>query len=124
MVQDHSTSGLITAAAAASLAPSPLAAPARWPCEPVPADIRPSRRPMMSSLGESGWPLFQAGQADWHRPHSVQVSASSRCFQVSSSSCGTCAGALAGSSPRAPSARGRRENATFSGAMTMCKCLE
>ena len=55
-----------------------------------PADIRPSRRPMMSSLGESGWPLAQAGHTVWHRPHSVQVSVSSRCFQVSNSSCGAC----------------------------------
>ena len=29
---------------------------------------------MMSSFGDSGLPVFQAGQASWHRPHSVQVS--------------------------------------------------
>ena len=41
-----------------------------------------SRRFMMSSLGDSGLSVFQAGQADWQRPHSVQVAKSSICFQV------------------------------------------
>ena len=41
-----------------------------------------SRRFMMRSLGESGLSVIQAGQADWHRPHSVQVEKSSICFQV------------------------------------------
>ena len=41
-----------------------------------------SRRSMMRSFGESGLSVFQAGQADWQRPHSVQVAKSSICFQV------------------------------------------
>src|SRR3546814_5354936 len=40
---------------------------------------------MMSSLGESGFPVFQAGHWDWQRPHSVQVVKSSQPFQEKSS---------------------------------------
>jgi hypothetical protein len=36
----------------------------------------------MTSLGESGLPVFHAGHCDWQRPHSVQVVKSSRPFQV------------------------------------------
>ena len=35
----------------------------------------------MSSLGESGLPVFQAGHCDWQRPHSVQVEKSRMPFQ-------------------------------------------
>ena len=34
----------------------------------------------MTSLGESGLPVFQAGHCDWQRPHSVQVAKSSMPF--------------------------------------------
>ena len=44
-----------------------------------------SRRVIMSSLGESGFSVFQAGHCDWQRPHSVQVEKSRRPFQVKSS---------------------------------------
>ena len=27
----------------------------------------------MTSLGDSGFPVFHAGHCDWQRPHSVQV---------------------------------------------------
>ena len=40
---------------------------------------------MISSLGDSGFSVFQAGHCDWQRPHSVQVVKSSRPFQVKSS---------------------------------------
>ena len=40
---------------------------------------------MIRSLGDSGFPVFQAGQASWQRPHSVQVRVSSSCFQLRSS---------------------------------------
>ena len=40
---------------------------------------------MISSLGDSGLPVFQAGHWDWQRPHSVQVAKSSMPFQVKSS---------------------------------------
>ena len=40
---------------------------------------------MISSLGESGLSVCQAGHWDWHRPHSVQEVKSSRPFQVKSS---------------------------------------
>ena len=36
-----------------------------------------SRRFMISSFGDSGLPVFQAGHCDWQRPHSVQVAMSS-----------------------------------------------
>ena len=39
----------------------------------------------MTSLGDSGLPVFQAGHCDWQRPHSVQVAKSSMAFQVKSS---------------------------------------
>ena len=39
----------------------------------------------MTSLGDSGLPVFQAGHCDWQRPHSVQVAKSSMPFQVKSS---------------------------------------
>ena len=42
----------------------------------------------ISSFGDSGLPVFQAGHCDWQRPHSVQVEKSSRPFQVKCSTCG------------------------------------
>ena len=39
---------------------------------------------MISSLGESSLPVFQAGQTSWQRPHSVQEYVSMICFQVMS----------------------------------------
>src|SRR5205823_3994480 len=88
-----------------------------------------SRRLITSSLGDNGLPVFQAGHCDWQRPHSVHVAKSSSPFQVKSSiaprptrssspgsskSTGLPA-EYTGSS--APSARGRRENATLNGAV-------
>ena len=91
-----------------------------------------SRSPMMSSLGDSGLSVFQAGQADWQRPHSVHVAKSSICFQVKCSiwptpntvSSSTFSMSMSGVLSRAPSARGRREKATLMGAMKMCRCFE
>ena len=40
---------------------------------------------MISSLGESGFSVFQAGHCDWQRPHSVQVVKSRMPFQEKSS---------------------------------------
>ena len=40
---------------------------------------------MISSFGDSGLPVFQAGHCDWQRPHSVQVVKSSQPFQQKSS---------------------------------------
>ena len=31
---------------------------------------------MITSFGDSGLPVFQAGHCDWQRPHSVQVAKS------------------------------------------------
>ncbi len=40
---------------------------------------------MITSFGDSGLPVFQAGHWLWQRPHSVQVAKSSMAFQVKSS---------------------------------------
>ena len=125
VVQAHSTSGSITLGTRAVCSPSP-------PMSGVAEANMLSRSPMMSSLGDSGFSVFQAGQADWQRPHSVQVAKSSICFQekwptsptpntVSSS---TFSMSMSGVLLRAPRARGRREKATLMGAMKMCRCLE
>ncbi len=45
------------------------ASPATW-----------SRRSMISSFGDSGFPVAHAGQTSWHRPHSVHVNRSSSCL--------------------------------------------
>ncbi len=45
-----------------------------------------SRRPMMSSFGDSGFSVFQAGHWLWQRPHSVQVVKSRMPFHEKSSS--------------------------------------
>ena len=96
-----------------------------------------SRWSMISSLGDSGLPVAQAGHCDWQRPHSVQAAMSSSDFQDASSilprpntsvsgSASSKSSTLPldriGSSPRRP--LGRRANSTFSGARKMCRCLE
>ena len=48
-----------------------------------------SRSERMTSFGESGLPVFQAGHWDWQRPHSVQVVKSSRPFHVNCSTWAT-----------------------------------
>ena len=75
MVQAQSTSGSMMLGTRAVCSPSPLSSG-------VAEANMLSRRSMMSSLGESGLSVVQAGQADWQRPHSVQVAKSSICFQV------------------------------------------
>ena len=49
---------------------------------------------MISSLGDSGFSVFQAGHWDWQRPHSVQEVKSSRPFQVKSSTLPTPSGGV------------------------------
>ena len=44
-----------------------------------------SRSAIMSSFGDSGFSVFQAGHWLWQRPHSVHVEKSSSPFQVKSS---------------------------------------
>ena len=91
----------------------------------------------MTCLGDRGFPVTQAGHWDWQRPHSVQVAMSSRPFQLKSSilpSPKTSTSGSASSKSRTlpfdrigssgPSAFGRRENSTLSGAIAMCRCLE
>src|SRR6266498_611749 len=122
VVQDQSTSSPTTSAT------SPRCSTAgSWPSG-VSADASParngafsnrwSRRSVMTSLGESGLPVFQAGHWSWQRPHSVQVVRSRSCFQVKSSTLPApktsssliCSGSISGVDS-GPSALGRREKA-------------
>ena len=95
---------------------------------PSPSANTWSRSPMISSFGESSFPVAYAGQASWQRPHSVHVYASSSCFQVMSV---TVAGAEA-QSPRqarrsaaAPAGRAAAcaPNQTLTAAVAMCRCF-
>src|SRR6516225_9978844 len=96
-----------------------------------------SRRSRMTCLGDSGLPVTQAGHCDWQRPHSVHVPRSSRPFQVMSSTLPMPNTSTSGSASSksstlpperigssGPSAFGRRENSTFTGARKICRCLE
>ena len=82
---------------------------------------------MMTSLGDRGLPVFQAGHWLWQRPHSVQVTRSRSCFQVKCSilpapkivSSSIVSMSISGVLSRAPSRVGWREKATFKGAMKM-----
>ncbi len=90
---------------------------------------------MITSFGESGFPVFHAGHWLWQRPHSVQVAMSSMPFQVKSSilprpktssspgsskSIGLPAEVITGNGP---SAFGKRLAETLIGATKMCRCL-
>ena len=87
-----------------------------------------SRRPMISSLGESALPVFHAGHASWQRPHSVHENVSIICFQVRS---GTVPAPKrrSSSSPSKSSGSSRppgpvRPKYTLNAAVAMCRCLE
>ena len=93
---------------------------------PCSASTDMSRMPMMKVLGLSGLPVFQAGQASWHRPHSVHVKPSSRSFQPRSWSVRRPNVAVSssmssfGSSPRGRSLR----NQMFGKLEAMWRCFE
>ena len=130
VTHDQSTSGSMVFGTRVSGSPSgesPFLASSLDACENM-----LSRRPMITSFGESGLPVAQAGHTDWQRPHSVHVAKSSICFQVKCSiwptpktvSSVTFSMSMSGVLSRAPSARGRRDAATFNGATKMWRCLE
>jgi hypothetical protein len=94
---------------------------------------------MISSLGDSGLPVFQAGHCDWQRPHSVQVAMSSMAVHLKSSTLATpktsSSGSassrsrtlpllIIGSSPPRAVPSGLRLVSTLIGAVKMCRCLE
>ena len=91
---------------------------------------------MITSLGDSGLPVFHAGHWLWHRPHSVQVAKSSMPFQVKSSilprpktSSSSGSSKSIGLPPDSigssgPSASGCRLAPVLIGASPMCRCLE
>lgn len=90
----------------------------------------------MTSLGESGLPVFQAGHCDWQRPHSVHVAKSSIAFQLKSSTLPRPKTASSGGFSKSmglpsysigssgPSPLGSRLKTTLIGAVKMCMCLE
>ena len=90
---------------------------------------------MITSLGDSGLPVFHAGHCDWQRPHSVHVAKSSIPFQVKSSTFPRPNVASSGGSSKSiglpscrigssgPSAFGSRLAETLTGARKMCRCL-
>ncbi len=90
---------------------------------------------MITSFGDSGLPVFQAGHWLWQRPHSVQVAKSSMPFQVKSSILPRPKAASSGGSSKSiglpscsmgssgPSAFGKRLAETLTGARKMCRCL-
>ena len=92
---------------------------------PCSASTDMSRMPMMKVLGLSGLPVFQAGQASWQRPHSVQVNPSSRSFQprswsvLSPNVAVSSSRSIFGSSPRGASLR----NQMFGKLVAMWRCL-
>ena len=87
---------------------------------------------MITSFGDSGLSVAQAGHWSWQRPHSVQLIRSSRCFQVrwaiwpvpKTVSSVIFSGSRSGVVPSGPSALGRRENSTLGSDTKMCMCLE
>ena len=94
---------------------------------------------MISSFGDSGLPVFQAGHCDWQRPHSVHVAMSSMAVHLKSSTLATPKVSTSGSASsssrtlpllimgsRPPSAvpSGLRLVSTLIGAVAMCRCLE
>ncbi len=93
---------------------------------PASASMAIWRSPITNVLGLSGLPVAQAGHCDWHRPHSVQVKASSRSFQPRSTTARTpnvpvsASRSMDGSSPRGRSFR----KAVLKKAVAMWRCLE
>ena len=88
-----------------------------------------SRRPMISSFGDSSLPVAHAGQTSWQRPHSVQDIVSSICFHVMSASVpAPSRSALSSSTSKSsgsslPRAR-VRPNQTLIPAVAMWRCFE
>jgi hypothetical protein len=91
---------------------------------------------MITSFGDSGLPVFQAGHWLWHRPHSVQVAKSSIALHLKSSTLPTPKMSSSPGSSKStglpfdnmgssgPRPSGSRLVATLSGARKMCRCLE
>ena len=67
------------------LVPEPMSARSVWASSPADLAYAWSRRLVISSLGERGFSVFQAGHCDWQRPHSVQVVKSRMPFHEKSS---------------------------------------
>jgi hypothetical protein len=121
VTQSHTTSS-VTAPGTSGVA-SPPARTAG------PSSSSRSRRPMTRSFGDSAFPVAQAGHTSWQRPHSVQESVSSICFQVMSTSVPDPSRRASSSSTSKSSGSRRprrlvRPNHTLSPAVAMCRCFE
>jgi hypothetical protein len=86
---------------------------------------------MMSSFGDSGLPVFQAGHWLWHRPHSVQVYMSRKRLNPKCSRAPTprmssspIASTSIFSASSLPSAFGCRANSTFGMTVNTWRCFE
>ena len=83
---------------------------------------------MISSFGESSFPVAFAGHASWQRPHSVHEKPSSTCFHVRSATVAAPnRSSSSGRSKRSGSSRPRarvRPNQTLTAATPMCRCFE
>ena len=80
------------------------------------------------SRGSSGLPVAWAGQTDVQRPHIVQASVSSSCFQVKSSmvaapKCSSSVVSRSGSGFIAPFGRSRSLRYMFRGEVNMCRSI-
>ena len=84
---------------------------------------------MIRSFGDSVFPVAQAGQASWQRPHSVHEKPSSISFQVRSASVPapkriSLVRLRRSAAARAGRAAACRANKTFTAAVAMCRCFE
>ena len=131
VVQDHSTSGCMTSGTR-RLAAIPSSGMS-FPLSSSEDDANScSRRSMITSFGESGLSVFQAGHWSWQRPHSVQLMRSRRCFHVRSLivpvpntvSSVIFSGSRSGVVASGPRALGRREKSTLGSDTKMCMCLD
>ena len=85
---------------------------------------------MIRSFGLSGFPVAQAGQTSWHRPHSVQLNRSSTCLRERSAAVAA-PKRRSSSGPSRSSSRGSSRpdgpvfaSQTFGAAVRMCRCFD
>ena len=92
--------------------------------------VRAMTSPVLSTIsrGSSGLPVAWAGHTDVHRPHIVQASVSSSCFQVKSSTVeapklSSSVSMRFGIGRMAPLGRSRSRRYMFSGDVKMCRSI-
>ena len=92
--------------------------------------VRAMTSPVLRTIsrGSSGLPVAWAGHTDVHRPHIVQASVSSSCFQVKSSTVeapklSSSVSMRFGIGRMAPLGRSRSRRYMFSGEVNMCRSI-